>query len=49
MVKELAGHKDVSTTQRYAHLNQDQLKEAVGVLNYQGFIKVDQNEAMMIL
>lgn len=31
-VKELAGHKDITTTQRYAHLNRGKLKEAVSVL-----------------
>ena len=31
-VKELAGHKDITTTQRYAHLNRAKLKEAVSVL-----------------
>jgi integrase len=31
-VKELAGHKDITTTQRYAHLNPDKLKKAVAVL-----------------
>ncbi len=33
VVKELAGHKDITTTQRYAHLNLDNLKDAVGMLN----------------
>ena len=31
-VKELAGHKDITTTQRYAHLSRGKLKEAVSVL-----------------
>lgn len=31
-VKELAGHKDVTTTQRYAHLSSESLREAVDVL-----------------
>jgi len=31
-VKELAGHQDITTTQRYAHLNQSKLKKAVEVL-----------------
>jgi integrase len=31
-VKELAGHKDITTTQRYAHLNRGKLKSAVEVL-----------------
>jgi site-specific recombinase XerD len=32
-VKELAGHKDVTTTQRYAHLNTKRLEEGVSVLD----------------
>jgi integrase len=32
-VKELAGHKDVTTTQRYAHLNTKRLEESVSVLD----------------
>ena len=31
-VKELAGHKDVTTTQRYAHLSPESLRSAVDVL-----------------
>ena len=31
-VKELAGHKDITTTQRYAHLNRGKLKSAVEIL-----------------
>ena len=31
-VKELAGHKDITTTQRYAHLSKAKLKDAVAVL-----------------
>jgi site-specific recombinase XerD len=41
-VKELAGHKDVTTTQRYAHLNPERLKQGVSVLDYHSFIIVDQ-------
>lgn len=32
-VKELAGHKDISSTLQYAHLNPDRLREAVLVLD----------------
>lgn len=31
-VKELVGHKDITTTQRYAHLSKAKLKDAVAVL-----------------
>ncbi len=41
-VKELAGHKDVTTTQRYAHLSPERLREAVDVLNYHSSIIVDK-------
>jgi len=43
-VKELAGHKDITTTQRYAHLNPERLKQAVSVLDYHNFIIVDKKE-----
>jgi len=43
-VKELAGHKDITTTQRYAHLNPERLKQAVSVLDYHDFIIVDKND-----
>ena len=32
-VIELAGHKDITTTQRYAHLSRAKLKKAVSVLD----------------
>jgi integrase len=32
-VKELAGHKDITTTQRYAHLSRTKLKQAVSALD----------------
>ena len=32
-VKELAGHKDITTTQRYSHLSPDRLKRAVDSLD----------------
>lgn len=32
-VKELAGHKDITTTQRYAHLSRAKLKQAISVLD----------------
>jgi integrase len=41
-VKELAGHKDITTTQRYAHLNPERLKQAVSALDYHSFIIVDK-------
>jgi integrase len=41
-VKELAGHKNVTTTQRYAHLNPERLKQGVSVLDYHSFIIVDE-------
>jgi integrase len=41
-VKELAGHKDVTTTQRYAHLNPERLKQGVSTLDYHSFIIVDK-------
>jgi len=42
IVKELAGHKDITTTQRYAHLNPERLKQEVSTLNYHCFIIVDK-------
>lgn len=44
-VKELAGHKDVTTTQRYSHLSPERLREAVGVLDYHSSIIVDKKRA----
>ncbi|MBI4390098.1 MAG: tyrosine-type recombinase/integrase [Nitrospinae bacterium] len=41
-VKELAGHKDIATTQRYAHLSPGKLKDAVAVLDYHSFIIVEK-------
>ncbi len=43
-VKELAGHKDITTTQRYAHLSPDHLREAVSVLNYHKPIIEEKNK-----
>lgn len=43
-VKELAGHKDITTTQRYAHLSPERLKNAVAVLDYHSFIIVSEEE-----
>ena len=43
-VKELAGHKDITTTQRYAHLNPERLKQAVSALDYHSFIIVDKKD-----
>lgn len=41
-VKELAGHKDITTTQRYAHLNQEKLRKAVEVLECHNPVIVNQ-------
>ena len=43
-VKELVGHKDISTTQRYSHLNPDRLKQAVAYLDYHNSIIEHQKE-----
>ncbi|MBI5186619.1 MAG: tyrosine-type recombinase/integrase [Nitrospinae bacterium] len=32
-VAALAGHRDIKTTQRYAHLSPEKLKSAISVLN----------------
>jgi len=44
-VKELAGHKDITTTQRYAHLNQSKLRKAVEVLECHNPVIVHQKGA----
>ncbi|KMP12148.1 hypothetical protein UR09_01865 [Candidatus Nitromaritima sp. SCGC AAA799-A02] len=43
-VKELAGHKDISSTQRYAHLRRKDLIDSIQVLNYSDFIIGDKNK-----
>jgi len=49
-VKELAGHKNITTTQRYAHLSAERLKEAVSVLDYHSSIIVeDEGEDEAVL
>ena len=30
----LAGHKDIKTTQRYAHLSPEKLRTAIQILNF---------------
>jgi integrase len=44
-VKELAGHKDITTTQRYSHLSPERLRKAVDVLDYHSSIIVDKKRA----
>jgi integrase len=45
VVKELVGHKDISTTQRYSHLNPDRLKKAVSSLDYHNSI-IEQQKGL---
>ncbi len=47
-VKELAGHSEISTTQRYAHLSPDRLRKAVEVLDFHAVSKKPKKDLQQL-